>query len=259
MKSSGTYEITDIGNKTYLINEKLSTMFVLKGETSALVIDCGTGIGDFKGVIEELVGDLPYKVVATHSHVDHIGGRGQFNEIYLSEADSKYIKTVNMAYRRFYAFTNMLMGNNVKNKAFTSVKKEPEVHLIKENDVFDLGSRIIRVYETPGHTVGSISLLDETNRIIFIGDVANEFLFMWLPHCTSIDTMTATIKKIIGIKDYDVVWASHHTQPFKRKKLNEFLNGSEMLAKKKNSLLPIIHCYKYGNNKIFYKANNIHK
>ena len=257
-KQIGVYEITDIGNNTYLINEKLSTMFVLLGEKSALVIDCGTGIGDFKGVIENLTNGLPYKVVMTHSHVDHIGGRGQFEDIYLTKTDSKFIKGVTMAYRRIYAVSNQMMGGKVNGKKFTPVKKEPTVHFVKEGDVFDLGNRTIKVFETPGHTVGSLSLLDVENRTIFIGDVANEFLFMWLPHATTIDEMIVTLEKLASLDGYDTVWASHHTSPITRDNIKEYIEGAKTLAGKKNFPLPIIKCYNYGKNKIFYRTSHIH-
>ena len=117
--SNEIYEVTEIAENVYLINEKTSTMFVIIGSEKALVIDCGTGIGDFKSVVESLTQGLPYDVVITHSHVDHIGGRGQFSDLYLSETDAKYIKGVNMLYRRAYTFSNLLMGNKIKDKHFT--------------------------------------------------------------------------------------------------------------------------------------------
>lgn len=102
---------------------------------------------------------------------------------------------------------------------------------MSEGDVFDLGSRHIKVFMTPGHTVGSVSFLDIENRAIYIGDVANENLLMMLPHATTIDEMNETIRKIISIDGYDTVWASHHTEPFGREKLYEFLSGGEKIAK----------------------------
>jgi hypothetical protein len=41
---------------------------------------------------------------------------------------------------------------------------------LHEGAVFDLGDRILRVYEVPGHSNGSDVLLDEENGILFSGD-----------------------------------------------------------------------------------------
>ena len=63
------------------------SVFVIVGSKRALVIDCGTGIGDLRWVIENKITDKPYDVVATHNHGDHIGGAGFFDSIYIHPAD----------------------------------------------------------------------------------------------------------------------------------------------------------------------------
>lgn len=50
------YDVQEVAPKIYKINEyNLSTMFVIVGSERALCIDCGTGVGDYKAVIERLV------------------------------------------------------------------------------------------------------------------------------------------------------------------------------------------------------------
>lgn len=62
----------EVAPKIYKINEyNLSTMFVIVGSERALCIDCGTGVGDYKAVIERLVEGKPYDMVLSHGHVDH--------------------------------------------------------------------------------------------------------------------------------------------------------------------------------------------
>ncbi|MBW9152261.1 MBL fold metallo-hydrolase [Clostridium estertheticum] len=41
---------------------------------------------------------------------------------------------------------------------------------VKEGHVFDLGERELEVMYLPGHTNGSIALLDRKNRVLFSGD-----------------------------------------------------------------------------------------
>lgn len=45
---------------------------------------------------------------------------------------------------------------------------------LKEGMVFDLGGRRLKILETPGHTSGGCSLIDEKERILFSGDVCFE-------------------------------------------------------------------------------------
>lgn len=42
-----------------------------------------------------------------------------------------------------------------------------------DGDVFDLGGRRLEVIHTPGHSPGSICLLDKENRLLFTGDTVN--------------------------------------------------------------------------------------
>jgi glyoxylase-like metal-dependent hydrolase (beta-lactamase superfamily II) len=53
--------------------------------------------------------------------------------------------------------------------------------------VFDLGKWIIEVITVPGHTAGTIVLLDRNNSIVFSGDACNANTLLFLPHATSIE------------------------------------------------------------------------
>ena len=50
------------------------------------LLDTGIGIGDLKGLVEEIT-DKPYDVVLTHGHRDHTGGAGWFDIVYLNRKD----------------------------------------------------------------------------------------------------------------------------------------------------------------------------
>jgi mRNA-degrading endonuclease RelE of RelBE toxin-antitoxin system len=56
--------------------------FLILGDKKALLWDTGMGIGDIKSCVGELT-NLPVFVVNSHSHMDHIGGNWQFDEIYI--------------------------------------------------------------------------------------------------------------------------------------------------------------------------------
>lgn len=251
------YEVKKISEDTYLVNEFFSTMFILCGEKRALVIDCGVGVGNFKGLIEKIT-PLPYDVAVTHTHVDHIGGRGQFKDIYVSAADAEFIPEVNYLQREGFIFVNSFLGNKFSRLALLPKVYEPTVHLIDESTEFDLGGRHIKVISTPGHTVGSVSFLDVEQRTIYIGDVANEFLFMFLPHCTTIDEMNNTIRKLIALDSYDTVWSSHHTSPNTREDIEKYLEGAKEVASGKNLCFPPIKIHDYMGAKLIYRPHHIH-
>lgn len=82
------YPIRKIADDTYMISDfGIANCYLLIGEERALLIDCGLGIGDIKGAVEKIT-DKPITVVATHGHVDHAGGDGQFEKIYVHTLDT---------------------------------------------------------------------------------------------------------------------------------------------------------------------------
>jgi glyoxylase-like metal-dependent hydrolase (beta-lactamase superfamily II) len=128
-------------------------MYLLTGSQRALLIDCGMGSGDLRGYIESFTGGLPLDVVITHAHPDHIARMGQFQadcNVYMHLDDLPMVKS--FIERLHYEI-------------------DPEkIKDMREGFVFELGDRQLRVYHLPGHSKGSIVLLDEQNGILFAGD-----------------------------------------------------------------------------------------
>ena len=54
--------------------------FLVVGETAALLVDTGYGIGSMRAVVESLT-DLPIIPVNSHAHWDHIGNNREFPDI----------------------------------------------------------------------------------------------------------------------------------------------------------------------------------
>ncbi len=169
--------ICEIAKDTYCINEYgLDAVFLCIGSERALLIDTGTGTFDLKGTVERLT-DKPYDVVLTHGHVDHAGGIDAFSHIYMHEKDMEMAK--NLTYEERLSYAVNLHANDT-DQAFDFDEKQvrrwnhlPDMTAIDEGFVFDLGGRQLEVFYTPGHTEGSITLLDRKNRIHFSGDACN--------------------------------------------------------------------------------------
>ena len=81
--------VVEIAPRTWLISEyKLVNMYLLEGDEAALLIDCGTGIGNAAETVRELT-DKPLTVAITHGHFDHDGAAALFPEIHLHPMDIK--------------------------------------------------------------------------------------------------------------------------------------------------------------------------
>jgi hydroxyacylglutathione hydrolase len=117
-----------------------TTMYLVEGTEKALLIDTGTRIKDLDTIISH-IGKKPLMVVVTHAHQDHAGNIKYFKEIYMHPADT------------------VLLG-----------RYDGKVNFVKDGDIFDLGGTKIEVSHMPGHTPGSIVLLDRKAGNCYSGD-----------------------------------------------------------------------------------------
>jgi hydroxyacylglutathione hydrolase len=175
----------DIADKAWRIGESNNSryMYLVAGEKQALLIDTGMGTGDLARFVTTLT-PLPVIVVNTHGHPDHTGGNKYFDSFYIHPADMELAKYFSP-------------GKN----DFTPVK---------EGSVFDLGGRKLSVIETPGHTAGSICLLDAERKILFTGDNNCPHVWLFLPESLSVETYVRSQKKLVARQaDFEILHSGH--------------------------------------------------
>lgn len=128
-------------------------------------------------------------MVHSHGHVDHTGNSRQFEEVWLHPADQKMPIPDAVERRRYdteriaqrqkgsigapYNMFNLYAFDIDVDLRDPSDQPMPVVHDLYDGQKFDLGGRIIIVYECPGHTAGEVVFLDETERMLFAGDAIN--------------------------------------------------------------------------------------
>lgn len=197
--------VTMIAKDTWCINEYgMDAMFVLAGDSKALLIDMGTGTFDVKKLAESLT-DKPLMVVVTHGHVDHVGGAGYFDTIYLHEKDFEMTTNLTAQTRSSYvAMMNNMSGDlfNITPDDVYVWEKVPEMKSLHENDVIDLGGRKVVVYETPGHTPGGLSYLDVRERIIYTGDACNSNTLLSITPSATVKLLLHTAQKLKSLEPY---------------------------------------------------------
>ncbi len=183
----------------------------LVGADKAMVIDTGSGIGDLRGVIANIT-DKPIVLVITHAHGDHVGGLGWFDDYYMNKEDVGKYAMEGVDFRRQYAgFIAQRSGKG--NTPITSKRisapgpqmPTPVRHDLEDGQTFDLGGgRIVTAMRAPGHTPGSMVLIDPTTRILFAGDACNcNTLFGSLPGdptFVSVETAGKALKDIYALK-----------------------------------------------------------
>lgn len=173
-----------------------ATGYLVTGTQKAVVIDAMLGYENVRELAESLT-DLPVTLINTHGHSDHIYGNIYFDTAYMHQADWK------LAEREYQ---HPLFAEASKTMGRTPAQLLP----VKEGDVFDLGGVMLEVFETPGHTPGSIVLLDRKDRILFSGDTVIEQTWMQLPECCPMEVLLHSLDKIQGLRDeFDHLLTGH--------------------------------------------------
>lgn len=201
--------VSMIANKTWCINEYgMDAMFLLEGGHKALLIDTGTGSFDIAALCRKLT-DKPLMVACTHGHVDHVGGIGYFDEVWLHPDDFEMARTLTPEARKGYVKVLAGMSGGLFAVTEDDVKafeKLPEMKPLHEGDLIDLGGRKVAVYETPGHTPGGLSFLDVRERIIFTGDACNGNTLLSSMGSkkpkSGVDTLLAAARKLKALEPY---------------------------------------------------------
>ncbi|HEX2945517.1 MAG TPA: MBL fold metallo-hydrolase [Clostridia bacterium] len=177
------YITNKIGEGFYSIEQDFVRSFLIEGDREALLVDTGIGGGNLKQCVEEIT-KLPVTVIFTHADGDHIGDAGQFERRFMHPSEFDYYR----------------------NKNKNSVPMEP----IWEGDIIDLGSYRFEVILIPGHTPGSIALLEREKRFLIGGDSIQTGSIYMFGDGRNFHAYRASMKKLQGrIGDFDTVYASH--------------------------------------------------
>ena len=197
----------------YQFEEAISYLVI--GKKRAIVIDTGTGIGNLKQVVSELT-DIPVSVVNTHTHWDHIGSNYQFEEIACyNNADciNRLLSGVsNASLQRSITKESLWkpLPEGFDSETWTIPSVEP-TNLLEEGTIINLGDRALEVIHTPGHSPGSICLLDQKNRILFTGDTFFPGPLYAFAEDVNIDDYIASIEKLKSrLFEYDYLCTGHN-------------------------------------------------
>lgn len=197
--SKDTYRFTETGMGTDVYT------YLLIGTEKALLIDTAYGFTDVPSAIRNIT-DLPLIVVNTHGHMDHMHGNHLYEQVYLAQADQEVFSRHNdprylMELMGEVARENHLPANALELphlRIKDVVRCTPSVPLpLPEEMLFELGNRRVTILNTPGHTVGSITLLDEKNRWAFSGDTTcRDGVLLHFPESTSVEIFRESILKL---------------------------------------------------------------
>lgn len=147
----GVWEISDSLNDSF---------YVVTGRDRALVIDTGMARGDVPALVREITA-LPFDLALTHGHGDHSMHCARFDTVYLHRADREML------------FSQRFEGQ--------PLPEESALRFVEDGDVLDLGGGVkIECVALPGHTPGSLLLVDSFHKCVFTGDAVGSGCGVWM-------------------------------------------------------------------------------
>jgi len=153
-----------------------ANIWLVEGRDHNLLIDAGFGLASLRKGIPFLE-DKPVIAVASHSHCDHIGSLHEFADcrIHAAEADILRNPTIENTVAKGYMTSAMFDGLPPKGFDADRISFQPvePTQLLSDGDRIDLGDRVFQVVHIPGHSPGSIALLEQATGILFSGDVVH--------------------------------------------------------------------------------------
>ena len=163
--------------------------WLVVGRDCDLLVDTGSGIAPLLPFLQRVRPDpsKPILALATHAHMDHIGGLHEFDERLLHPADAPAAEAVDRLLTRDdiwpavreqmaeagFPLPKLLIGavpdRGFDPTTFRSLGAVP-TRVVVEGDSIDLGDRSFKVLHLPGHTPGSIGLWSANRNLLFSGD-----------------------------------------------------------------------------------------
>lgn len=190
-----------IDSRTWSFEEEGVRFFLLAGEERALLIDSGMTTRNARELAEELT-DKPITLLNTHADPDHIGSNGEFSDFLMSPAEAAN-------YYKLQGRTGSLTP-------------------VWDGQTLDLGARPLKIVAIPGHTPGSIGVLDVRDRRLFSGDpVQDGRIFMFGPQ-REFHAYVAGLRRLqTMIGQFDRLYPSHGSCPVGTELIGRLIDGAE--------------------------------
>ena len=176
-----TVEAVEVMDGFYILNESRTRAFLAVGTDKALLVDTMYANSKVLDAVRKIT-ELPVEVVITHGHPDHIGGIDAFDACYIHEADAYFLDG-----------------------------KKLQINYIKEGDELVCGDFTFEVIETPGHTRGSISLLDRAHKLLITGDAVQGGPIMMFDEECDMQAYAKSMEKLLAYQSaVEKVFAGHN-------------------------------------------------
>jgi len=206
-----------------------ANLWYLRGRERDLLVDTGNGIASVRPVLDRFSrgGSREVVTLATHAHADHIGGFHEFDRRMLHPAEARAAEHIGDQAPLVTADWPPALKEQLAESGFVPppvlvdavpypgfdpaafrITPAAPTHHVQGGDVIDLGGRTLSVVDLPGHTHGSIGLIDLEECALLSGDAVYEGGLLDTLADSDAELYTRTMEWLQAL-DVDVVYPGH--------------------------------------------------
>ena len=192
-----------IFENTWMLDDEGVRIFVLAGTERALVIDTGRSGIDVKALVTGVT-SLSFALLNTHADPDHIAGNVQFSSFFMHPSEG------------FYYYTLQKMTGSMLP--------------VWDGARMDLGGRPLEIIHLPGHTPGSVTVLDRNSRSLIGGDPIqlHGTIYMQGIH-RDFHSYVCSLRRLSARDDFDRIYPSHADLRVPREVIPRLIDGAERI------------------------------
>jgi glyoxylase-like metal-dependent hydrolase (beta-lactamase superfamily II) len=161
--------------------------YLVVGKKRALLFDLAVNEIGMREYCERLAGK-PLQLVLSHGHPDHAYHLNEFGDVWMHPADEKLIR-------------EGMLGIPPANPC-------PNIYFLQDRDTIDLGDRVLDVFNIPGHTQGSILLLDHSTKVLLSGDTCTRHLLYGIKYFIPLNVFCDSLRRLQA-QAFDVIYSAH--------------------------------------------------
>ena len=185
----------------YFIEQDMVRAYLIMGGKQVLLLDALAAPCDLMGLIRSVT-DKPVIFCMTHTDPDHTANAAAFPVHYLHEEEA----------------------------AIYTPPAGCMTMPLRDGDWFDLGGRDLDVIHIPGHTPGSIALLDRLRGLLFVGDSVSRAPVYMFGENRDMDRYISSLRRLKSMAEeklFDVLVTAHGPMPVYPEVITSLLECAE--------------------------------